>query len=65
LLLGRLKSGGSRPALENSLEDPISKTRAKQIKDFVQVVECLLCNHETLSSNPSPSKKIEKKIRKP
>jgi hypothetical protein len=25
--------------------------------DKVQGVECLLCNHEALSSNPSPTKK--------
>jgi hypothetical protein len=32
------------------------KTRTKWIGGMPQVVEHLLCNHETLSSNPSPIK---------
>jgi hypothetical protein len=51
---------GSRPAWTNSFRDPIFKiTRAKWTGGVVQVVECLLCKCEILSSNSSPTKKIE------
>jgi hypothetical protein len=37
--------------------DPISEiTRAKWTGGVAQVLECLLCKHETLSSNSSPTK---------
>jgi hypothetical protein len=43
-------------------ETPTSKiTRAKWTGDVTQVVECPLCKLEALSSNPSPTKKKEKK----
>jgi hypothetical protein len=43
----------------NSSRDSISKkiTRPKRTGDMAQVVECLLCKHDTLSSNPNPTKK--------
>jgi hypothetical protein len=52
--------GGSRfkgnPA--NSLLDPISKiSRAKWPGRVAHTVEHLLCKHESLSSNPGPTKK--------
>jgi hypothetical protein len=41
-------------AQANSSQDPISKiTRAKWAGSMAQEVECLLCKHETLGSNPS------------
>jgi hypothetical protein len=47
------------------LQDPISKiARAKCTVGMAQVVGCLLCNCETLSSNPNPIKKRKKDIRK-
>jgi hypothetical protein len=45
---------GSRPAWSNSLQDPISKmTKAYRTMCGTQMVECLLCKHDTLSSNSS------------
>jgi hypothetical protein len=47
-----------KSALANSLQDLISKiTRTKWTGDVAQVVVCLLCNCEVLSSNPSLTKK--------
>jgi hypothetical protein len=47
-----------RPAEVNSLQDPISKiTTAKWTGVVVQAVECLICKHEALSSNPHLTKK--------
>jgi hypothetical protein len=44
-----------------SSRDPISKiTRAKWTEGGAQVVLCLLCKCEALSSNPSPTKKENK-----
>jgi hypothetical protein len=56
---GSQEDCGSRPVQASSLQDPISKiTRVKWTGGMVQVVEeHLLCNHEALSSNPSPTKK--------
>jgi hypothetical protein len=49
---------GSRPAQANSSQDFISQIiRTKWAESVVQVVECLLCKHEILSSNPNPTKK--------
>jgi hypothetical protein len=43
-------------------QEPISKiTRAKMAGGMAQAVECLLANTKTLSSNPSISKKQNKK----
>jgi hypothetical protein len=47
-----------RPAWENSSRDSISKiSRAKWTGGVAQMVECLLCQWETLSTNSSPAKK--------
>jgi hypothetical protein len=44
-------------------ETPISKiTREKWTGGVVKVVECLLCKHEALSSNPSSTKKKKVKL---
>jgi hypothetical protein len=43
------------------LETPTCRiTRAKVTGDVAQAVEHLLCRHEALSSNPSPTKKKNK-----
>jgi hypothetical protein len=43
-------------------ETPISEiTRAKWTGGVAQVVECMLCKHRALSTNPSPTKKKKKK----
>jgi hypothetical protein len=48
---------GLKPASANSLQDPISKiTRAKWTGGVAQVVQCLLCKCEALSSNSHPIK---------
>jgi hypothetical protein len=45
------------------LGDTISKiTRAKWTGVAAQVVDHLLCKHEALSSNPSPTKKRKENI---
>jgi hypothetical protein len=45
-------------------EIPISKiTRGKWTGGVVQAVQLLLCKHEALSSNPSPTKKGKEKKR--
>jgi hypothetical protein len=50
--------GSLRPTWTNSSQDPISKlTRAKWTGGIANVVQCLLCKHEVLSSKPSPPKK--------
>jgi hypothetical protein len=42
---------------------PISKiSRAKWTGGVAQAVECLLCKHKALNSNPVPPKKEEKKV---
>jgi hypothetical protein len=42
---------------------PISKiTRAKWTRGVAQALEYLICKHETLSSNPNPTKRKKKKI---
>jgi hypothetical protein len=44
------------------LETPISKTtRTKWTGGVAQAADCLLCKCETLSSNPSPTKKKQNK----
>jgi hypothetical protein len=49
---------GLKPSLANSSWDPTSKiTRAKWSGNVAQVVECLWCRHEILSSNPNPTKR--------
>jgi hypothetical protein len=51
-----------RPVQANTLRRPIPKIiREKQTGCVVQVVECLLCKHEALISNPSPTKKKKEK----
>jgi hypothetical protein len=46
-------------------ETPISKiTRAKWTGSVAQVIECLLCKCEALSSNPSLTKKKKKRKKK-
>jgi hypothetical protein len=43
-------------------QNPISKiTRTKWIGSVAKVVECLLCKHKAMSSNPSSTKKKKKK----
>jgi hypothetical protein len=43
-----------RPAQANSSQDPISKiTKPKCTRGVAQEIECLLCNHEVLGSNPN------------
>jgi hypothetical protein len=45
-----------RSVQTNSSGVPISKiTRTKWTGGVVQAVECLLCKHEVLNSNPSPT----------
>jgi hypothetical protein len=53
---------GIKKALKaNSLRNPISKiTRVEWTTGMVQVVECLLCKCETLSSNPKLTGKKKK-----
>jgi hypothetical protein len=52
------KDCGSSPDQENSLRDLIFKiTRAKLAGGVAQVVGHLLCKHEVLGSNPSPTRK--------
>jgi hypothetical protein len=49
------------------LQDYIFKiTGAKWTGGLAQAVECLLCKHKTMSSNPSPQKKkkVSKEIEK-
>jgi hypothetical protein len=51
-----------RPAQANSSQDPISKiTREKWTGGVAHTIECLLCMHKALSSNPSltKTKKVE------
>jgi hypothetical protein len=51
-----LKDSCARPAWANISRDPIFKiTRAKWTGCAAEAVEHLLCKHETLSSNPSPT----------
>jgi hypothetical protein len=57
---------GSRLAQANSLKDPISKiTRGKWTGGVVQAAVRLLCKHEVLSSNPSPTLKKKEKMHTP
>jgi hypothetical protein len=57
-----LEDRGLRSTQANSLRDlPISKITRTKWNGGVDQVECLLCKHKTVSSNPSPSKK--KKIK--
>jgi hypothetical protein len=45
---------GLRPAWANRSQDPICKiTTVKWTGPVVQAIECLLCKHKALSSNPS------------
>jgi hypothetical protein len=51
----------SRIAQANTSPNLISKrTRAKWAGGMAQTVDCLLCKHEALNSNPSPTKKKKK-----
>jgi hypothetical protein len=55
----------SRPDEAYSLWDPVSKiTRAKWTGGMTQVVDHLLCKHEALNSNHSPTQKRKKRERK-
>jgi hypothetical protein len=53
----------SKPARANNLRDLISKNpiRKKRAGGMVQVVDHLLCKHETSSSNPSDQTKRKTK----
>jgi hypothetical protein len=52
------QGSGSAWANSSQGQDPISKiTRANWIAGMSKAVECLLCKHEALRSNPSPMKK--------
>jgi hypothetical protein len=50
----------SKPARENSLQDPSSKIFNAKKKKYTQVVEQLPSKHEALGSNPGTAKKIDK-----
>jgi hypothetical protein len=57
---------GLRPLKENSSQDPVSKvTRVKWTGGMAQGVQHVFCKHGTLSSNPSPTKKIKVKNIRP
>jgi hypothetical protein len=59
------EDNGSRPALANSSQEPISKiTRAKWTGGLTQTVECLLGKHKALNLNPSsnPQKNNRKRF---
>jgi Zn ribbon nucleic-acid-binding protein len=61
---GKLRSGGSQFEASPGkwFARSISKiTRAKWTGGVIQAVECLLCKHEALTSNPNST---EKKIRR-
>jgi hypothetical protein len=56
------EDSSSRPTMANSSWDPISKiTRVKWTEGMPQAVECLLCEHQALSSNHSNTQKNSKK----
>jgi hypothetical protein len=38
-------------------------TEARWTRSVVQAVQCLLCKHKVLRSNPSPTKKTNKKTK--
>jgi hypothetical protein len=48
---------GSKPALENSSEDPHLQNNQSKMESVAQVVGCLLCKREALSSNSKNTKK--------
>jgi hypothetical protein len=63
-----MKDHSSRPVLENSSQDPISKiTRAKWTGGVAQVLEHLLCKCEALGPNhnhthPPTKRMVDKKF---